>query len=68
VIINLLKNAREAGGPEQDVSLSSQLAADGGVTFVVRLERAGGAGFTCAAWRWGPGCRSTARCRSWWRP
>jgi two-component system nitrogen regulation sensor histidine kinase NtrY len=35
VIINLLKNAREAGGPEQDVSLSSQLAADGGVTFVV---------------------------------
>jgi two-component system nitrogen regulation sensor histidine kinase NtrY len=35
VIINLLKNAREASGPGQEVSLASTVRADGAVTFVV---------------------------------
>jgi two-component system, NtrC family, nitrogen regulation sensor histidine kinase NtrY len=35
VIINLLKNAREAGGPEAGVSLTTTMEAEGAVTFVV---------------------------------
>ncbi len=35
VLINLLKNAREAGGPEDGISLELQIAQDGGTSLVV---------------------------------